>query len=140
MWLVEKGTLVAGVITYPHRPESLLRSGDEIRQSIFSVGLDFHPIPSIFSSPGMTTVAINTIPDTALEPPALSLGSFDLHGVDGLAPLIRDDDLPAPLPRQAGLLGQYFDLFARAQAGGDDFQSFHVLCEDFLKPLSGRRA
>ncbi len=131
MWLVEKGTLVAGIVTYPHRPESLLRSGDEIRQSIFSVGLDFHSIPSIFSSPRMTTVAINTIPDTAREPPALSLGSFDLHGVDGLAPLIRDGELSAPLPRQAGLLGQYFD--------GDDFQSFHVLCEDSLNPLSGRR-
>ncbi len=99
MWLVEKGTLVAGVVTYPYSPESLLRSGDEIGQSIFSVGLDFHPIPSIFSSPGMTTVAINTIPDTALEPPALSLRSFDFHGVGGLVPLIGDGDLPAPLPR-----------------------------------------
>ena len=93
MWLVEKGTLVAGVVTYPHSPESLLRSGDEIRQSIFSVGLDFHSIPSIFSSPRMTIIAVNMITHTALEPPALSLGSFDLHGVDGLAPLIRDDDL-----------------------------------------------
>lgn len=132
MWLVEKGTLVAGVVTYPYSPESLLRSGDEIRQSIFSVGLDFHSIPSIFSSPRMSIIAVNMITNTALEPPALSLGSFDLHGVDGLAPLIGDGDLPAPLPRQAGLLGQYFDR--------DDFQSFYVLCEDSLNPLSGRRA
>ncbi len=131
MWLVEKGTLVAGVGTYPHSPESLLRSGDEIRQSIFSVGLGFHSIPSIFSSPGMSIIAVNMITHTALEPPALSLGSFDLHGVDGLAPLIGDWDLPAPLLRQAGLLGQYFD--------GDDFQSFYVHCEDSLNPLSGRR-
>ncbi len=101
MWLVEKGTLVAGVVTYPHSPESLLRSGDEIRQSIFSIGLDFHSIPSIFSGPRMSIIAVNMITNTALEPPALSLGSFDLHGVDGLAPLIGDDDLPAPLPRQA---------------------------------------
>ncbi len=84
MWLVEKGTLVAGVVTYPHSPESLLCSGDEIRQSIFSVGLDFHSIPSIFSSPRMSIIAVNMITNTALEPPALSLGSFDLHGVDGL--------------------------------------------------------
>ena len=84
MWLVEKGTLVAGVVTYPHSPESLLRSGDEIGQSIFSVGLGFHSIPSIFSSPRMTIIAMNMITHTALEPPALSLGSFDLHGFDGL--------------------------------------------------------
>ncbi len=108
MWLVEKGTLVAGVVTYPHSPESLLCSGDESRQSIFSVGLDFHPIPSIFSSPRMTIIAVNMITNTAFEPPALSLGSFDLHGVGGLAPLIGDGDLPAPLPRQAGLFGVIF--------------------------------
>ncbi len=84
MWFVEKGTLVAGVITYPHSPESLLRSGDEIRQSIFSVGLDFHSISSIFSGPRMSIIAVNLITHTALEPPALSLGSFDRHGVDGL--------------------------------------------------------
>ena len=101
MWLVEKGTLVAGVVTYPYSPESLLRSGDEIRQSIFSVGLDFHSIPSIFSSPRMSIIAVNMITHTALEPPALSHGSFDLHGVDGLAPLIRDDDLRRCRSKQA---------------------------------------
>ncbi len=108
MWLVEKGTLVAGVVTYPHSPEPSLRSGDEIRQSIFSVGLGFHSIPSIFSSPRMTIITVNMITNTALEPPALSLSSFDRHGVGGLAPLIGDGDLPAPLPRQAGLLGVIF--------------------------------
>ncbi len=84
MGLVEKGTLVTGGVMYPHSPEPSLRSGDEIRQSIFSVGLGFHSIPSIFSSPGMSIIAVNLITHTALEPPALSLGSFDLHGVGGL--------------------------------------------------------
>jgi len=84
MWPVEKGTLVAGVVTYPHGPEPSLRSGDEIRQSILSVGLDFHSIPSVFSSPRMTIVTMNMITNAALEPPALSLGSFDCHGIGGL--------------------------------------------------------
>lgn len=80
MWFIKKSTFVASIVTYPHRPELSLCSGDEIRESVLCVGVDFHSIPFFLSGPWMTTIVINTITNTAPGPIVLCLGSFDRHG------------------------------------------------------------